>query len=156
MMTVDCDVLGETSTGPLPPADSKVCYRESALCRAEEVVPLLDDLVAAMAGLGYPPRDGQAVRLALEEAVVNGVRHGNGGDPARRVLVRCWVRPDAVLAEVEDEGPGFDPSLVPDPTLPENMDRPSGRGLLLMRHFMTWVRFCGRGNCVMLYKRRSV
>ena len=58
-------------------------------------------------------------------------------------------------AEVEDEGPGFDPGRVPDPTLPENPDRPGGRGLPLMRHFMTWVRFSRPGNRVTLCKYRS-
>ena len=116
------------------------------LRRAAEVVPFLDGLVAALTGVGYPSHDCAGVRLALEEAVVNGLRHGNGGDPARRVWVRYHLRPDALLAEVEDEGPGFDPGRVPDPTLPENRTRPGGRGLLLMRHFMSWVRFSGRGR----------
>ena len=59
------------------------------------------------------------------------------------------------MIEVEDEGRGFDPSHVPDPTLPENLERPNGRGLLLMRRSMTWVRYTGRGNRVTLCKRRS-
>ena len=130
-------------------------YREVSLRRADEVVPFLDDLVAALAGLGYPSRDCTGIRLALEEAVVNGVRHGNRGDPARRVQVRCRLWAEALLAEVEDEGPGFDPGRVPDPTRPENLDRPGGRGLLLIRHYMTWVRFSERGNRVTLCKYRS-
>jgi serine/threonine-protein kinase RsbW len=96
------------------------------------------------------------VRLALEEAVVNGLRHGNQGDPSKCVRVLYRVAPEAVLAEVQDEGAGFDPARVPDPTLPENVDRPGGRGLVLMRHFMTWVEFSARGNRVTLCKRRSV
>jgi serine/threonine-protein kinase RsbW len=128
---------------------------EVSLRRAQEVVPFLDGLVAALAGLGYSSRDCAAARLALEEAVVNGLRHGNGGDAAKRVRVRYHLRRDALLAEVEDEGPGFDPGRVPDPTLPENLGRPCGRGLLLMRHSMTWVRFSGRGNRVTLCKYRS-
>jgi serine/threonine-protein kinase RsbW len=128
---------------------------EVTLRRAAEVVPFLDALVEALAGLGYSCHDCAGTRLALEEAVVNGLRHGNGGDPARRVCVRYHVRPDALLAEVEDEGPGFDPSRVPDPTLPENLGRPCGRGLLLMRHYMTWVRFSKHGNRVTLCKHRS-
>jgi len=59
-----------------------------------------------------------------------------------------------VLAEVEDEGPGFDPGGVADPTAAENRERTDGRGLLLMRHYMTWVRFSARGNRVTLYKQR--
>jgi serine/threonine-protein kinase RsbW len=126
-----------------------------SLHRAAEVAPLLDKVVATLAALGYPAHDCHGVRLALEEAIVNGLRHGNRGDPAKRVRVGYRVRPDVLLAFVEDEGPGFDSEGVPDPTLPENLDRPGGRGLLLMRHYMTWVCFSGRGNRVTLAKRRS-
>jgi serine/threonine-protein kinase RsbW len=138
---------------PLPPGVPGPC-RVVSLRRAEEMGPLLDDVSAALARLGYPPRDCLGVRLALEEAVVNGLRHGNGGDPTKRVRVRYDVGPAAVLAEVEDEGHGFDPSRVPDPTLPENWERTGGRGLLLMRHYMTWVQFSARGNRVTLFKAR--
>jgi serine/threonine-protein kinase RsbW len=93
------------------------------------------------------------VRLALEEAVVNGLRHGNGGDSSKRVRVRYRVDAETLLVEVKDEGAGFDADAVPDATLPENLDRPGGRGLLLMRHFMTWVRYHGCGNRVTLCKR---
>jgi serine/threonine-protein kinase RsbW len=117
------------------------------------VGPLLDALTAALAGLGYSPEDRFGVRLALEEAVVNGLRHGNGGDPGKCVRVRYHVNAEGLLAEVRDEGRGFDPGAVPDPALPENWDRPGGRGLFLMRHYMTWVYYHGRRNRVFLYKR---
>jgi serine/threonine-protein kinase RsbW len=119
------------------------------------MVALLDQVEAAMTELGYPPRDVMGLRLALQEAILNALRHGNGGDPAKRAVVRYAVGPEEVLAEVEDEGPGFDPERVPDPTAPQNRDKECGRGLLLMRHFTTWVRFHDRGNRVTLYKRRT-
>src|SRR6516225_763376 len=123
-------------------------FGEVNLCRPEEAAPFLEAVAAALAALGYPPRDCLGVRLALEEAVVNGLRHGNGGDPAKLVRVRYLLGADDVLAEVEDEGPGFDPGGVADPTAAENRERTDGRGLLLMRHYMTWVRFSARGNRV--------
>ncbi len=126
--------------------------REVSLSRSEEVTPLVEDVVAVLDRLGFSPHDRAGVRLALEEAVVNGLRHGNGGDPAKRVRVRYQASPSVLLAEVQDEGPGFDPEHVPDPTLPENRNKPSGRGLLLMRHFMSWVQFTGCGNRVILCK----
>jgi serine/threonine-protein kinase RsbW len=116
----------------------------------------VEDLVAALPGLGFTRGDCLGLRLAVTEAVVNGLRHGNEGDPTKAVHVRSFVGPDAVLIEVEDEGPGFDPRRVPDPTLPENLERPSGRGLYLMRHYMNWVRYSRRGNRVTLCKHPSL
>jgi serine/threonine-protein kinase RsbW len=127
---------------------------ERSLSRAAEVVPLLDEVAAAMIEYGYPQRTCWEVRLILEEAIVNGLKHGNGGDPSKQVRVRYLVQSEAVFAEVEDEGPGFDPSEVADPTDPENWQRPSGRGLLLMRHYATWLRYHGRGNRLSLCKYR--
>jgi serine/threonine-protein kinase RsbW len=108
-----------------------------------------------MAAAGYPEKDLFRLRLALEEALVNAVKHGNRGDPAKQVRVRYQVTRERTLAEVEDEGEGFDPGQVHDPLAPENLERPGGRGLLLMRSFMTWCRFHGRGNRVTLCKDRS-
>jgi serine/threonine-protein kinase RsbW len=137
------------------PARLSAFWRDVSLHRAEELVPFLEEVVDTLAALGYPEHDRHGVRLALEEAIVNGLRHGNRGDPAKRVRVGYRAGPNTVLAVVEDEGPGFDPRRVPDPTLPENLDRPGGRGLLLMRHYMTWVCFPKPGNRVLLAKRRS-
>jgi serine/threonine-protein kinase RsbW len=130
-------------------------FRKVSLRRAEEMAPLLEGVVAPLADLGYAAGDCLGVRLALEEAVVNGLRHGNAGDPTKQVIIRYVVNPKAIVVEVEDEGPGFNLAAVPDPTTPESLHKPSGRGLLLMRHYMTWVRFSGRGNRVTLCKRRS-
>jgi serine/threonine-protein kinase RsbW len=120
-----------------------------------EVIPTVEAVVAAMAAQGYADKDRFAMRLALEEAVVNGLKHGNQGDPARRVWVRYRVGPEQALVEVEDQGPGFNPGAVPDPLAPENLGRPGGRGLLLMRAYLTWVRYNDRGNAVTLCKSRS-
>ena len=116
---------------------------------------VLDVVAEEMAAAGYAEADRLGLRLALEEAIVNAIRHGNRGDPSRRVRVRFQVGPERVLAEVEDEGRGFYPELVPDPTAPENRDKECGRGLLLMRHYTTWLRYNRLGNCVTLCKERS-
>jgi serine/threonine-protein kinase RsbW len=129
--------------------------REVSVSRPEDVATVLAGFVSALANLGYAQRDCMGLELALEEAIVNGLRHGNGGDPSKQVRVHYRVTRQAVLADVEDEGPGFDPNRVPDPTRPENLERPSGRGLLLIRHYTTWVGFSARGNRVTLYKCRT-
>jgi serine/threonine-protein kinase RsbW len=112
-------------------------------------------LEAEMIALGYPDKDVFAVKLVLGEAIVNAVKHGHRGDEKKRVQVRYQVTRDEVLAEVLDEGAGFDPSLVPDPRLEENLDRPGGRGLFLMQVYMSWVRFNERGNGVTFCRQRS-
>jgi serine/threonine-protein kinase RsbW len=121
-----------------------------------EIEPLLTVLGQDMAAVGYSEKEQFGVRLALDEALVNGIKHGNRGDPGKWVAFRYLVTPVMVLAEVEDQGPGFDPEHVPDPLAPENLERASGRGLLLMRSYMTWVRYSERGNRVTLCKYRTL
>jgi serine/threonine-protein kinase RsbW len=130
-------------------------YRRVSVRTADEIGQVVDAVVAAMAAEAYPDKDRFAVRLALEEAISNAVKHGHGGDPAKRVRVCYQVRGDRVLMEVEDQGAGFDPRRVPDPLEPENLDKPSGRGLLLMQSYATWLRFNERGNRVTLCRGRS-
>jgi serine/threonine-protein kinase RsbW len=148
-------MIHKNTAGPVTKSVIEALYHEVILRRSEEVASFVQSIVTELAALGYCSREAMGVGLALEEAVVNGLRHGNGGDPTK--VVRIWYRiaRDCVLIDVEDEGPGFDPNLVPDPTLPENLERPSGRGLLLMRSYTTWLRFSPRGNRVTLFKRRS-
>jgi serine/threonine-protein kinase RsbW len=142
--------------GAPPPGQPRTTpwHRASLSCPGE-VVPTVEAVVAAMAAAGYAEKDLFAMRLALEEALVNGIKHGNQGDPARRVFVRYRVGPEQALVEVEDQGPGFDPAGVPDPLAPGGLERPGGRGLLLMRAYLTWVRYNDRVNAVTLCKSRS-
>jgi anti-sigma regulatory factor (Ser/Thr protein kinase) len=138
--------------GEEPASFNPDCFREALLHRAEETAPILEELAAELERLGYSAWDILGVKLAVEEAIDNGLRHGNRGDPTKHVRIRCYVRPELMLAEVEDEGLGFDPALVADPALAEDPERARGRGLLLMRHFMNWMHFSPRGNLVRLCK----
>jgi len=117
--------------------------------------PVMDRIETAMKAGGYPSRDVFAVRLALEEAVVNAIKHGHQGDPSKVVHVLYWVGPQQVVLVVEDQGPGFRPDALPDPLDPENLERPCGRGVFLIQHYMDEVKYNDRGNCVTLSKRRS-
>jgi serine/threonine-protein kinase RsbW len=96
-----------------------------------------------------------AIRLALEEALVNAIKHGNQLDRDKAVRVSYRVAHDRFEVQVVDEGPGFDPEEVPDPTAPENLERPCGRGLLLMRHYMTEVAHHDGGRAVRMAKVRN-
>jgi serine/threonine-protein kinase RsbW len=129
--------------------------RQEGIQSTSEIGRVLDGLVGTLEAHAYPCKDVFAVRLAVEEALVNAVKHGNGGDPTKCVSICYHVSAKGILVEVEDQGRGFDPDRVPDPLDPENLERPCGRGLLLMRAYMTWVRFSRRGSRVTLYKRRS-
>ncbi len=95
-----------------------------------------------------------AIRLALEEALSNAFRHGNKNDPAKVVTLHARIDRHSIEIVVEDEGDGFDPTAVPDPTRSENLEIPSGRGIVLMRSFMSEVLFDPPGNRVRLLFRR--
>jgi serine/threonine-protein kinase RsbW len=114
----------------------------------QEMAVVIEMVVTVLADLGYPDKDLFGARLSLEEAICNAIKHGHRHDPTKIVEVRYCIRSDHFLMEVEDEGPGFDPSHVPDATASKNLERPSGRGLLLMRHYAAWVRHNRAGNCV--------
>lgn len=103
----------------------------------------------------FTPRDVFGVRLALEEALVNAIKHGNGMDPDKNVYVGCWVEEEQVRIEIEDEGPGFDISDVPDPTAEENLDKPCGRGIMLMRAFMARLEYSDTGNKVIMVRKKD-
>jgi len=112
-------------------------------------------ILGEVARHGYSESAVFAIKLALEEAMTNAVRHGNRCDPSKRVIVRYRVGPDCIEIEIADEGPGFEPERVPDPTLPENIDRPNGRGIMLMRAYLDLVEYLGRGNVVRLVKHNQ-
>lgn len=104
-------------------------------------------LLYAMTSAGYAEASKFAVRLSLEEAVSNAFRHGHKNLTDREpVTIEFDVSPQRVELVVEDSGPGFDPESVPDPRLDENLELPAGRGILLIRSYMSEVHFEGRGN----------
>jgi len=117
--------------------------------------PVIDEILGKLETAGFSKRETFSVRLALEEAIMNAIRHGHHFDSSKNVQVRFRVTPVSLLAEIEDEGPGFDPGEVADPRAPECLERDCGRGLLLMRTFMTWVRYSARGNSVLMCKIRD-
>ena len=129
--------------------------RRVQIHRPDELTPMLQHLEDWMSLLGYPRRDIFAVRVVLQQAVANAVRHGNGNDPSKHVDIFYLVSPNEVLAEVHDQGPGFDPDEVPNPMMLENRERRCGRGVFLMRIYSTWVSFSKPGNRVILCRRRT-
>jgi serine/threonine-protein kinase RsbW len=95
-------------------------------------------------------------RVGVTEAIANAILYGNNLDPQKRVRVEVEFQEARVVVAVADEGGGFDPETVPDPTLPENLERPGGRGVFLIRQLMDEVDFGERGNTVRLVLHRSI
>ena len=100
-----------------------------------------------------PRRISFNLRTALAEALGNAIRYGNGEDPDRVVRVYVELRRDFVRIHVDDDGQGFDPSRLPDPTHPDNLEREYGRGLFVIRHLVDDVAFNEKGNGICLTLR---
>jgi serine/threonine-protein kinase RsbW len=114
-----------------------------------------DEILEQMERLRWGEHDVFSVRLAMEEALINAIKHGNHYDPGKNVHVRCGISSGLLRIEIEDEGRGFDLAAVPDPTDPDNLESPCGRGIMLMRSFMSRVEFNEVGNAVVLEKDMS-
>lgn len=114
-----------------------------------------DEIEIALKANQFTEKEIFGIRLALEEALVNAIKHGNNLDRSKKVHIAYGVRPERFDIRIMDEGPGFDPDEVPDPTDIENLERPCGRGLMLMRHYMNLVSFGPRGNAVLMSKLRN-
>ncbi len=117
--------------------------------KAEEMA----DKVAAQAGIDEDTRSG--VSMAVREAMINAVLHGNNYDAAKRVNLTLEHNEKELIVTITDEGHGFVPEEVPDPLAPENLLKESGRGIFLMRAFMDEVRFrkLHPGTEIILIKR---
>lgn len=128
-----------------------VIRNQLELARDQVVTPIL----SAAAERGYCSQDQFALRLGLEEAVSNAYKHGNRCDPGKHIRVRWAVDDEVAVIYVADEGDGFDPDQVPDPTTQENREKPAGRGLMLMKVYMTELCYNDASNEVCLVKARK-
>ena len=110
-------------------------------------------LVKALAQ-GYSEECTFALRLALEEAIVNAHKHGNRCDARKHITVSYQVGPERLVIRIRDDGPGFDPQAIPDPTAPERISLPNGRGIMLMKAYLDDVQYNREGNEVQLVKEK--
>lgn len=133
---------------PIPPEQMDAAHElHDDPARIREVEA---ELLDAIQSHGYREASVFAIRLSFEEAVLNALRHGHKELPGAPVTVRWKVTHERITLRVEDEGPGFAADDLPDPTAPENLEQPHGRGVMLMRAYMTRVSFNDRGNIVTL------
>lgn len=120
----------------------------------DEVSRIIDIILDRLRYCGWHEDDRFSVHVALHESLSNAIKHGNRYDPMRRVFVSYRLTQEEIEISVRDEGSGFDPSKVPDPTLPENIDLPSGRGLKLISGFMDQVEFHDAGRQIVMRRLR--
>jgi serine/threonine-protein kinase RsbW len=92
------------------------------------------------------------IKLSLEEALVNAVKHGNKQNKDKRVLLKIRAYPEFLEAEIKDEGQGFDYTKIPLPTEEKNLERASGRGIFLIRRLMDKVEFLDQGSRIKFIK----
>lgn len=90
------------------------------------------------------------ISVALIEAVNNAILHGNQLDVSKNVKIEYNIDDDSICFIIEDEGKGFDYKNIPDPTLPENLEKTHGRGIFLMNHLADDIEFCENGALVQM------
>lgn len=134
----------------IPGATSVELHRDRAV-----IDRLIEHVLELARTHGFEDGSLFAIRLALEEAITNAFEHGHEHIQDETILVEYRVDPHSVDVAVQDRGPGFNPDKLPDPTAIENISKPSGRGVMLMRAYMTEVRFNPPGNRVRLIYRRA-
>jgi len=112
-------------------------------------------IILKLQGNSFSEDDIFAVHLALEEAFINAVTHGNKMDPHKEVQIDYSVGADKIEISITDQGEGFNPQQVPDPRVGENLYKPDGRGLLLINSYMDVVKYNERGNRVYMVRYRE-
>lgn len=112
----------------------------------------LDSVIEKAGNLPFNDEQLHDIKLALEEALVNAIKHGNRLDPRLSVSVLVQSTDDSLTISVSDQGKGFDFRNVPDPTKEPHLSRPSGRGVFLIRNRMDKVEFQDNGSCVKMTK----
>lgn len=114
---------------------------------------VLQYLIERVAKLGVIKPERSNLFIALDEAFVNAVKHGNKNDPTKLVRITAELSSKEARFTVEDEGEGFDVDQIPDPRDPENLFKSSGRGVLLIYNIMDKVEYNARGNRLTMVKR---
>ena len=137
-------------------SETPISHKAVVESTSSAITSVREEILAKLKAKSFSEEDIFAVHLALEEAFINAVRHGNKMDPAKGIKIDYSVALDKIEVAVTDEGDGFDPEAVPDPRYGENLYKPEGRGLFLMRSYMDVIEFNERGNsvCMVKYKEK--
>ena len=119
------------------------------------IVKVCEEILSKLEANGFDKDDIFAVHLALEEAFLNAVKHGNKMDPTKEVKIDYSVGSDKIEISMTDEGDGFEPASVADPRYGEGLYKPGGRGLLLMNSYMDMVKFNEKGNSLYMVRYKE-
>ena len=146
----EAPALGEMKTSPTRTVRIDIASRFEMLEMVHTVLGHVTTL------LGLDDDAAHYVSVAIRESVVNAIKHGNHGDQGKRVSVELVLHPRALEVKVQDEGSGFDPGSIPNPTADENLLKADGRGIFFMRSFMDDVSysFPARGGTVVRMVKR--
>jgi serine/threonine-protein kinase RsbW len=123
--------------------------------RPSAISDVYERIVSKLEDNGYSEDDIFAVHLALEEAFLNAITHGNKMDPGKKVRIDYLVSADKVEIDIMDQGEGFNPETVPDPRFGQNLYKTAGRGLLLISSYMDVVEFNEQGNHVRMVRYKE-
>jgi len=115
--------------------------------KLESIIELENFLEEIQNRLSIPEETFANIQMCMNEGVINSIDHGNKLDPSKKVYINLEVQPNKKLIfTIKDEGPGFDYNQVKDPTLPENLESLSGRGIYIIRQLADQVIFNTQGN----------
>lgn len=128
----------------------RVIDSDPKLCTA-----LIRELLELLEKENWTQDDIFGIRMAVEEAVMNAIKHGNDEDRDKKVYVEFRLEKESFYARISDQGNGFCPDDVPNPTEESNLEKTSGRGVMLIKSFVDECRYNSCGNSVELLKRRS-
>jgi anti-sigma regulatory factor (Ser/Thr protein kinase) len=109
-------------------------------------------ILSSMDSCGYSDDAIRKMKISLTELIVNAILHGNKKDFSKKVIMGHIVDKSKAVISIMDEGSGFNPNTIPDPTLPENLIKDCGRGLFIVRHYVDSLIFNDKGNRVTIIK----
>lgn len=140
----------------MPPLEEEPQVKISIGSRYDHIDLIQAVVDDALARLGLDDDSRHWVGIAIREAVANAIKHGNRLDPEKRVDVELALRDGHAVIRVHDNGEGFDPSSVGDPLAPENLLKPSGRGIFYMKNFMDEIVYAAgsEGGTVVTMRKR--
>jgi serine/threonine-protein kinase RsbW len=118
----------------------------------KEIEPVIREISVYLMSEGVDPGILQDIKLVIEEAIINAVKHGNKFKENLRVMIGFECSKEKIRIYVQDEGKGYDYHRIPDPTLDENIDKESGRGVFLVKKLMDEVNFNRSGNRIEMVK----